>query len=229
MSSWFDKEKAPDGTNIVRHENIEIKLGVTPETAGFLQARESAYERLLGKPLSISHEVFPLVHHIDVYTFRRSQGDKDVYSLVTGGMSDLEMKLPPDADRDFPRRVELIFYCFEPREEYISTLRQLAHFPHATKSWLGHGHTIPNGNPSVPLWGGGELDTLFFLPPIVEKDQTLPLELNLGGEPVHFLWVVPLTTAECNFKLTRGLDAMLSLLEQNQHPYVFDPQRRSYV
>jgi hypothetical protein len=27
---------------------------------------------------------------------------------------------------------------------------------------------------------------LFFLPPIVKKDQTLPSELNLGGEPVFF-------------------------------------------
>lgn len=49
------------------------------------------------------------------------------------------------------------------------------------------------------------------------------------GKPVHFLWVVPLTTAEFNFKLTNGFDAMMSLFEPNRHPYVFDPQRKSYV
>ena len=68
---------------------------------------------------------------------------------------------------------------------------------------------MPNGSPA-PFWGSTELCTLFFLPPIVWKDQTLPSELNLGGEPVHFQWVVPLTPAECNFKLTSGLDAMLN-------------------
>jgi hypothetical protein len=229
MVSWFNKKKAPDGTNIVQHENIETKFGVTKGTAGSVQAREAVYARLFGTPLSVSHEAFPLVPHIDVYTFRRSQGDKGVYSLVTGGMSDLEMTLPRRADKDAPRRVELIFYCSEPRDEYISTLRWVAHFPHDSKSWLGHGHTMPNGNPPEPLWGSTALDTLFFLPPIVKKDQTLPSELNLGGEPVHFLWVVPLTTAECNFKLTNGFDAMLNVLQENRHPYVFDPHRKSYV
>ena len=189
MSSWFNKKKAPDGTNVVRHENIKPKLGITTGTGEFGQAREAVYERLFGKPLSVSHEVFPLVPHIDVYTFKRTLGDKDVYSFVTGGMSDLEMTLPRRADKDVPRRVELIFYCSEPREEYISTLRWVAHFPHDSKSWLGHGHTMPNGNPPVPLWGSKELDTLFFLPPIVKKDQTLPTELSLSGEPVHFLWI----------------------------------------
>jgi len=229
MASWFNKKKAPDGTNIVRHQNIETKLGVTTGTDGFGQAREAVYERLFGKALSVSHEVFPLVPHIDVYTFKRSQGDKEVYSLVTGGMSDLEMNLPRGADKAAPRRVELIFYCSEPRDDYISTLRWIAHFPHDSKSWLGQGHTIPNGNPPAPLWGSTALDTLFFLPPIVKKDQTLPSELNLGGQPVHFLWVVPLTTAECNFKLANGCDAMLNRFQQNRHPYVFDPHRKSYV
>lgn len=88
---------------------------------------------------------------------------------------------------------------------------------------------MPNGNPPEPFWGSAELDTFFFLPPIVKKDQALPSELNLGGEPVHFLWVVPLTTAECNFKLTSGFDAMLDLFQQNRHPHVFDPNRKSYV
>jgi hypothetical protein len=229
MDSWLNKKKSPDGTNIVRHENIETKLGVTPRTDGFRQAREATYERLFGKALSVSHELVPLVPHIDLYTFKRSQGDREVYSLVTDGMSDLKMTLPRAADADTPRRAELIFYCSEPRDEYIPTLRWVAHFPHDSRSWLGHGHTMPNGNPPTPLWGSAELDTLFFMPPIVKKDQTLPSELTLDGDPVHFLWIVPLTTAECNFKLTSGFGAMLDLFQKNRHPHVFDPHRKSYV
>jgi hypothetical protein len=229
VDSWFKKKKAPDGTNIVRHDTVETQLGVTKATEGFARAREAVYERLFGKPLSVSHELLPLIPHIDVYTFKRIQGDREIYSLVTGGMSDLEMTLPRGADKDAPKRVELIFYCAEPREEYISVLRWAAHFPHDAKSWLGHGHTIPNGNPPEPLWGSKTLDSLFFLPPIVKKDQTLPSELILGGEPVHFLWLVPLTTAECDFKLANGFEAMLSLFQQNRHPHVFDSERKSYV
>jgi hypothetical protein len=143
-------------------------------------------------------------------------------------MSDLEMTLPWRAE-DVLRRVELIFYCAEPREEYIATLRWMAHFPHDSKSWLGHGHTMPNGDPPAPFWGSAELDMLLFMPPIVMKDQTLPDELKLVGEPVHFLWVVPLTTAECNLKLEKGFDAILELFQRHRHPHVFDPARKSYV
>lgn len=49
MESWFNKRKAPDGTNIIRHENVETRLGVTKETAEYAQAREAVYERLFRK------------------------------------------------------------------------------------------------------------------------------------------------------------------------------------
>ncbi len=230
MNSWFsDKKKAPDGTTIIRHEEVKRQFGFSDGTAvEYRQAREAAYERLFGKVVDVSHELVPQIPHIDVYTFRRSRGDQFVFSLVTGGMSDLEMNLPHHAEDD-PRRVELIFYCAEPREEYMSTLRWVAHFPHDSKSWLGYGHTMPNGDPPAPFWGSSDLDTLLFMPPIVTKDQTLPEVLRLSGEPVRFLWVVPLTTAECNFKLKKGFDAILDLFQQHQHPHVFDPHRKSYV
>jgi hypothetical protein len=86
----------------------------------------------------------------------------------------------------------------------------MAHFPHHVKSWPGHGHTMPNGNPPAPFWGSDSLHTLLFLPPIVTKDQTLPSELQLNDDPVEFLWVVPLTTTECSFKWKKGLDAILT-------------------
>jgi len=228
MTPWFGKKKTPGGSNIIRHEVMERKFGVL-DTAEFTKARETAYEGMFGKALSVSHEVLPQVPHIDVYTFRRSQGDRAVYSLVTGGMSDLEMTMPPRMDKDVPRRVELIFYCDELKEEYINTLRWLAHFPHDTKSWLGYSHTLPNGNPPAPFGGSGELDTLLLMPPIVVNDQSLPEKLQFEGEPVSFLWLVPLSKGECNLKLKKGFDAILDLFEQHRHPHVFDPHRKSYV
>ena len=137
------------------------------------------------------------------------------------------MNIPDGAD--VPRRVELIFYCSEPLPEYVETLRWLAHFPHDQKTWIGSGHTVPNGNPPAPFWGSSVLDTILFLPPIVKVDGTLPDELILDRDPVHFLWVVPLTTPECSLKLAKGTDAILGLFGKNRHPHVFDPSRASYV
>ncbi len=79
------------------------------------------------------------------YTFAAVRMSRDVYTLVTSGMSDLEMSVP--AGVKAPRRCELILYCSEPKPEYIETMRFLAHFPHNQKTWIGSGHTVPNGNP----------------------------------------------------------------------------------
>jgi hypothetical protein len=63
----------------------------------------------------------------------------------------------------------------------------------------------------------------------VIKDKDLRDELILGGEGVEFLWVVPLTSAECRLKLAKGSGAILDLFSKNRHPHVFDPNRASYV
>jgi hypothetical protein len=228
MSWLFGKTKTPDGTNIIRHAKVDRQVGFTKSTEGFSETRESAYERVLGKAIDVSHELVPQIPHIDVYRYQLTIADRPICVLVTGGMSDLPMTMPPHAE-DIPQRAELIFYCEESRPEYIDTLRWLAHFPHDAGSWLGPGHTVPNGNPPAPFWGSNDLNTIFFLSPIVSTHQKLPEELTLGGDRVHFLWVVPLTTAECNYKLKNGFGAMMQLFGKNKHPLSFDPARKSYV
>ena len=108
-------------------------------------------------------------------------------------------------------------------------MRWLAHFPHDQKTWIGAFHTIPLGNPSKPIMGSSILDTIFLLPPIVKKDQDLEDDLILDGQGVQFVWMVPVTTPECQLKLDKGSDALLDLLQKKRHPYVYDPNRSSYV
>jgi len=227
--SWFGQSRSPGGSLIVKHENAQATaLDVDALLPRFTEEREPVYERIFGKAICVSHEVLPLVPHVDVYTFARKQGERIVYSLVTGGMSDLPMTLPPFASGEI-RRAELVFYCSDPKDEYIDTLRWLAHFPHTYKTCVGYGHTIPNGNPPAPFWGSEALDTILLMQTIVARDQKLPEELKIEDDPVHFLWVVPLTTAECNLKLQKGFSAILGLFGQHHHPHVFDPARKSYV
>ena len=237
--SWFRKKKSPretspGGSAILRHESSETRIGLTKERAQFAEARESVYERFFGKAARVFHEDIPLIPHIDVYTHDPGHDGRNFYTLVTGGMSDLEMTVPVDVRRKrWPegasRRVELIFYCSEPKEEYLKTIKWLARFPHDWKTWIGPGHTIPTENISAPLWGSPVLDTILFMPTIVRPDATLPDKLTLAGEPVDFLWVVPLTTPECNLKLEKGFNAILDLFGRHRHPHVFDPNRKSYV
>jgi hypothetical protein len=234
MPSWFGKSKpretSPGGSVINRYgpELAGPPIGVTESSAEFARAREAVYDRFFGAAAHVSHEIVPLVPHVDVYIHQPGPRGRDFYTLATGGMSDLEMSVPAKA-KGVPRRVELIFYCREPQQEYIDLLRGMAHFPHNNRTWLGSGHTMPNGVPPEPFLGSPVLDTLLFMPTILTPDGKLADELNLAGAGVHFLWVVPLTTLECNLKLEKGFDAVLDLFDRHRHPHIFDPGRKSYV
>ena len=77
--------------------------------------------------------------------------------------------------------------------------------------------------------GSTALDTIFLLPPLVKKDQDLGGELTLNGDAVQFLWVVPISSAECELKLDKGSGALLDVFTKNRHPRIFDSKRKSYV
>ena len=228
----FRKDKGPEvsegGSRIHRYseENWEkTPIGLAETLAETRKAREEVYLRRFGTATQVWHE--PIPPHIDVMEFYRSSENGSVCTLVTSGMSDLAMKIPPKAE--VPARVELIFYCKEPQQVYNSTLRFLAHFAHDQKTWIGAFHTIPLGNESKGIMGSSTLDTIFLLPPIVKKDQDLGGELILNGDAVEFLWVVPISAAECKLKLDKGSGALLDVFTQNRHPHVYDPKRKSYV
>lgn len=230
---WFKKRKdqqAADGTPIIRHTDIhKPQFGMpTDESVRFTQLREEAYEELFGDSDQVYHELIPSLPHIDVYQHPPGHSDRDFYTLVTGGMSDHLMTLPSDVPPDFGR-VELIFYCSEPRTEYCELLRLMARFPHDNRTWFGQGHTIPNGQPPGPLFDNPLLDTVLFMPTVLSPDDSLAERLQLGQLPVNFLWVVPITSAECEFKLNHGFDALLDKFTENNHPFVFDPERGSYA
>ena len=111
------KDRTPGGSLIVDHGRRipETRIDTNHAVHRYTEEREAAYEKIFGKALSVSHELLPLVPHVDVYTFRRSQAGREVYALVTGGMSDLQMNVPSWAEGEI-NRAELVFYCSEPNQ-----------------------------------------------------------------------------------------------------------------
>jgi len=53
--------------------------------------------------------------------------------------------------------------------------------------------------------------------------------LVLDGDPVEFLWPIPITQAELELKLNRGYGAFMDRFDEVQHPIVLNPRRTSYV
>ena len=237
MSGWFGKPKSqtettPSGASVIRYplnKWASPLVGDADKSAPrYNEARNNVYAKLFGEPSRVFETGGPHLPRVEVRAYkRRSKDGAETCAMVTSGMSDLPMNAPEGAE-EF-RRVELIFYCSEPRQEFADTMRFVAHFPHDQNTWIHMGHTIPNGTPPAPFWGSAVLDTVLLMPTIVTKDRRLPEELVLDGDRVEFLWVVPISAKECDLKLREGLDAILSLFGRHRHPHVFDPNRSSYV
>jgi hypothetical protein len=99
-------------------------------------------------------------------------------------------------------------------------LTAVAHY-HRTGATLGLGHTVNFGRPWLP--GSRCTHGLVSLPyldgPALEW---------LEGTQTRFLWLVPVTRAEVEFKKRKGLDALEERFERQQFDYL-DPQRPSVV
>ena len=233
MLEWLKKKRQAisAGGSVILHSSSEgPKLGITDaDTEAYAELRHQVYQSTFGPCDKVSHELIPRIPHIDVFIHPPCPAlERDFYTLVTGGMSDVQMSLERGVDAS--ARVELVFYCQEPREEYIQMLRWLAHFPHDYRTWVGGMHTLLyGGDPPDEIPGTNGLNSFVLLPPILQSDVELPDALVLDGDHVELLWVVPLTSAECDLKLQQGTEALLNLLDQNDHPFVFDPNRKSYV
>jgi suppressor of fused protein SUFU len=238
LFDWFRKKDAPSpaeispgGSKYIRHGDKQQSMpGLTEfSTLPYIEKRESVYRQMFGEYALVYDDEFAgLVPHIDVYVHEPSEG-RDFYTLVTGGMSDLPMNVPDDAPKA-PRRTEIVFYLppdQEPKREYAAFLRGSARFVYDYKTWLCWGHTIPNGEPPIPIFGGKPFVSVLFLYPLFKPDSQLAEHLVLDGDPVHFLWIVPLTAAEQRYKMDRGTEALEEAFNRARLPFVFNENRAS--
>src|SRR5262245_9254695 len=121
LFDWFrnlrpraEGEVSPGGSKYIRHGEKKTPWmpGFPPvSTLPYLERRAAVYEQLFGKYALVYDDLFPgLVPHIDVYVHEPGFQGRDFYTLVTGGMSDMPMRLPADAPAELPRRAEIDFY-----------------------------------------------------------------------------------------------------------------------
>src|SRR5438445_3910257 len=129
IRNWFGKRKdrgpeqvgiSTGGSRLLKYGGKEFSgsaIGFTEEsTLKLVELREKVYEELFGKSDTVFHEMIPLVPHVDVYKFQPTTA-RDYFTFVTGGMSDLAMASPQELGAEV-RRVELVFYASEDKQEY---------------------------------------------------------------------------------------------------------------
>lgn len=238
-------EFSPDGTQIYRHEPAEPGFRTADTDGGCREAFEQHMRRVLGVAPMVFHELVSDTVHLDIYMYSPIPG-RPYTVLATCGMSDLPMNVLPEAEADCQaagggslKRAELLLAlppewplsqeAFEDERHYwpVRLLKSTARMPHLYHTWLGFGHTVPNGDPARPYAPGTALSGLVILPTVLDELQALN-DVEQVPE-LKFYAVVPLTAAELDFKLTEGLDALLERFDHAGVNELLDPHRASLV
>ena len=221
----MSQEISPSGAPILRHEARDREVDFAQANEQALEAISEHVEKYIGKIDHVFHELVSDLVHIDVLIVNPTP-EKNYYTLVTSGMSNLPMQVPEGAE-DF-RYAELMLClpsdwkmsqeAFQQEENYwpIHWLKRLARMPHEYDTWLFDGHTIPNGDPAEPYASNTKLAGMLLSVPATVTQLEEFFTLRLPDErKVHFFSLLPLYKEEMDFKLKQGNDKLVEKLHSN--------------
>jgi len=155
--------------------------------------------------------------HVDLAVIEPTE-ERDYYTICTMGMGAHRMNVPYEMRGHGLDRAELFMtlpknWKMDREDEKemwpLRWLKTLARLPIKDNTWLGFGHTIPNGKPfadTTELSGAILTGAVGFGEEAGEC--TLP-----DGDCVTFYRVIPLYDDEMKYKLEYGAEALLDLIK----------------
>lgn len=227
-------ETSPDGSAVLRHEPRERAPEVAVRDESAMEEIEAHIEQHLGEVDMVWHEIVSDLVHIDIHQVPPDD-ERPFWTLVTTGMSDRPMSVPEGAEEFACAELML---CLPPdwplsQEEFadennywpLRLLKVLARLPHEYETWLGPGHTVPNGGDDPIAYAENTAFTCaMILPPLALAPPEFH-QLELDDRVINFYGVWPLYPAEVDLKLNKGLDALLDRLERNGVTELIDVDR----
>lgn len=208
------EERTPSGGRIIRHSKRDRPWTPPDMSDSSPEQIVEHIERHLGPIENVFHEIASDLVHVDVHIVP-PRPDRPRITLVTTGMSDLPMNVPPGAEAfryaellinlppDWPLTTEEL----KDENNYwpIRWLKYLARFPHEYDTWLGYGHTVPNGDPPEPFASDVPFSGMLLELPLSAGTEFGRLDIS-REKSIFFFALVPLYTEEMNLKLQRGLE-----------------------
>lgn len=222
---------AMSGSPILRH--ADATPFTAPQASGCIEQIANHIAAHLGQVESVFHEIISDTVHIDVHIVKPNARCPGI-RLVTSGMSDLPMSTPQRVGA--PQYMELLATLppawhldqesLQDERWYwpIRLLKVLARLPHKYQTWLGFGHTVPNGDPCQPYAPNTKLCGAIILPSITVPARFHRLRIDASKE-ISFFCVVPLYEEEMNLKLRLGSEALLKRLEKAKVNDLIEPAR----
>lgn len=227
-----DVERTESGSPIYRHQPRERDWQLPEEQCTNLEDIENHLEQYIGKVETVFHELLSDLIHLDVL-FIPADFDRPFHLLVTSGMSDLPMHVPEGAE-EF-RRAELMIALpsdwpiqqaeFKDENHYwpIRWLKMIGRLPHEYETWIGWGHTIPNGDPAEPI-ADTEFVGVMVSPPYWFDSEFFRLKTK-SGEEICFYCLIPLYQEEMDLKLAEGAEALEERLNEAEVGFIVDKER----
>lgn len=179
------------------------------------EAIERHLEKHIGPVATVFHELVSDLVHLDVLYIAPSE-KRPFQTLVTSGSSDLPMEVPSGMEAF--RRAEYLVNLpadwsldrdnLEDETHYwpIRWLKLVGRLAHEYQTWLGWGHTVPNGDPATPIADTGFIGVT-VLPPYWLGSDFFQLP-TVTGDVITFYNLVPLYPEEMDLKLRKGIEAI---------------------
>jgi hypothetical protein len=199
-------------------------------------AIEEHIARHFGVAETVWHEIASDLVHIDVHVTAPS-AERPLYTLVTSGMSDLPMNVPPAVDTPYaelmmalPSDWPLTAEAFRDEAAYwpVRLLKTIARLPHAYGTWIGPGHSVPNGDPPEPYAPGVPFLGVQVAPMLRCEDAARTI-VTSEGRRISLLALIPVHQAELNLKLASGSSALYDAFDRAGVSEVLHPGRPSSV
>jgi hypothetical protein len=220
------------GSPIWRHEEPSPWQPVQGEEC--IEQISSHIEAHLAQVESVFHEIVSDTVHIDVH-FVKPVESFPFIRLITSGMSDLPMGVPDGSD--VPKYLELQITLpgkwrldeasMRVEQWYwpVRLLKTLARLPHKYQTWLGLGHSMPNGDPPQPYATNTTLCGAVIVPSVTVPEGFRTLRIS-DDKVIHFMAAVPVHKGEMDFKLRSGSDALTECFDRHGITDIVDLQRR---
>jgi hypothetical protein len=227
-----DVERSESGQRILRHKPRETPFTAPAAHGAHCEEIEAHLEKHVGKVESVFHELISDIIHLDVL-WVKATAQRPYHLLVTSGVSDLAMTVP--AGQEEFNRAELMMALpaswplegdttnDETNYWPIRWLKFVGRLPHEYQTWIGNGHTIPNGDPPEPIAGTA------FAGVMLMAQYALPNDFfqlaTRAGDKVSFYALVPLYAEEMDLKLRKGASEIAARFAKQKIDFVLDIDR----
>jgi hypothetical protein len=179
--------------------------------------------------ITVFDEKKSLDFHLDVYWIKPDEY-RNYIILMTNGISSKPFETP---DKQLSRYIELCILLppnwklendsWKKQKNYwpIELLKSIGRYPLENNTWLGYGHTIPNGEYIIGTK---------FVATILLKSKILPDDFQqiIYGEKIIELYTLfPLYKEELDYKIKHGTNALLELFDKNNISDIINIKRKN--